>query len=75
MLENTIGLKSGDKVIESDGNVGVIYDIYSHTKVSLCIEGYDEVGDMVERDSLTDVRTLKLKKQYVNRFQKKKSVY
>ena len=57
-------LRSGMEVIESDGNVGVVYQVYSNNKVSLCLEGYEGRGDddMCERDTLIPIENLRLPK-------------
>lgn len=49
---------SGDIVIEKDGNKAVVYEVYNETECSLCINGYDTIGDMAERDSLTLISDL-----------------
>jgi len=59
-ITSTIQLRSGSKVLEDDGSVGVVYDIYSETEVSLCIEGYEKKGEMEERDFQTNIKDLKL---------------
>jgi len=57
-------LRSGMEVIEKDGNVGVIYQVYGSGSVSLCLADYEGRGDddMCERDSQTLIDDLRLPK-------------
>jgi len=57
-------LRSGMEVIEKDGEIGVVYQVYSNDKVSLCLDGYEGRGDedMCERDDLTFIEDLRLPK-------------
>jgi hypothetical protein len=61
-ITHTNQLRCGSKVIEQDGEIAVVYDIYSDKEVSLCLEGYTRKGNMEERDSLTHISELKLLK-------------
>jgi len=59
-ITSTKDLRSGSVVLEPDGFVGVVCEIYTDTEVSLCLSKYATKGDMVERDFMTDISTLKL---------------
>jgi uncharacterized paraquat-inducible protein A len=52
-------MKEGDIVIEKNGQRAVVHSVYSKLMVSLCLEGYDEVKNMIERDSQTEISELK----------------
>lgn len=51
-------MKSGDIVLDKNGNRRVVYQMYSETECSLCIEGYDTYGDMVECDDVINISDL-----------------
>lgn len=53
-------LRSGSAVLEKNGFVAVVYDVYTDTEISLCAEGYHSKGDMVERDGMTDISEIEL---------------
>ena len=55
-------LRTGMKVVEKDGYVSTVCLVYDNEHVSLCIEGYDEIGDMVERDAQTNIVDIRLPK-------------
>ena len=55
-------LKTCTKVIEKDGYIGTVYHVYDSTHVSLCLEGYDKIGNMVERDFQTTIDGIRLPK-------------
>jgi hypothetical protein len=59
-ITHTNQLRTGSVVREHDGFVGVVYDIYTDTDLSLCLKGYDTKGSMEEREFMSDISTLKL---------------
>ena len=56
--DTTANLKTGDKVLELDGCLGVVCHVYDEKNVSLCIDDYDTIGDMIERDSQTSIHAI-----------------
>jgi len=59
-ITSTKQLREGSRVLEKDGYIGVVYMVYSDTKVSLCLADYESKNDMFERDFQTDIKDLKL---------------
>ena len=55
-------LKSGMKVVEKNGYVGTVYQVYDSEHVSLCLIDYEEEGDMVESDYQTHIDEIRLPK-------------
>ena len=53
-------LRSGSVVLENDGFVGVVCEIYTGSEVSLCLKDYATKGNMEERDSITNIKDIRL---------------
>ena len=57
-------LRSGSVVLEDVskelGFVSVVCEVYTGSEVSLCLPKYATKGDMVERDSITNISEIKL---------------
>jgi len=58
-ITNTRHIMPFDKVREADGEIGVVYHIYSPTTVSLYLRGYEDDNE-AERDFQTNINDIKL---------------
>ena len=57
-----LDLKSGMEVVEKDGYIATVCHVYNSGSVSLCLSGYEEIGDMVERDAQTFIEDIRIPK-------------
>jgi len=55
-------LKSGMKVVEKNGYLATVYQVYDSEHISLCLIDYEEVGDMAESDVKTHIDDIRLPK-------------